>query len=182
MLRLHSGVSLTRSTPQCTQTPAVTTLDAEEDDAVDAGAPFDDAEEEDDGAGAAYGDGAEAQEGAQEDAAALGGEASPVPFDAAMALLRRRLLRGEGDVELTPSLQKNYKCGRTPARGVTPLNPASLPLSRADAARPPRARSLLMEMFGDTLKGSHNNSMLLLGALGARLAGSRQAALAARAC
>ena len=108
--------------PNAHQTPAVTTLDAEEDDAVDAGAPFDDAEEEEeDGAGAAYGDGAEAQEGAQEDAAALGGEASPVPFDAAMALLRRRLLRGEGDVELTPSLQKNYKCGRTPARRLRTL-------------------------------------------------------------
>ena len=52
----------------------------------------------------------EAEEEADEDAAEAGGEQSPVPADAAVALLRRRLLRGEGDVELGPKLQRNYEC------------------------------------------------------------------------
>ena len=59
---------------------------------------------------------ADAEEDAEaeddEDAAEAGGEQSPVPSHAAVALLRRRLLRGEGDVELGPKLQRNYECAR----------------------------------------------------------------------
>lgn len=51
----------------------------------------------------------------EEDPAEAGGEQSPVPSHAAVALLRRRLLRGEGDVELGPKLQKNYECALTQA-------------------------------------------------------------------
>lgn len=53
-----------------------------------------------------------------------GGCASPVPLHAAQALLRRRLLRGEGCAELSPALSQNYTC-------VLVLWPAEAALSHA---------------------------------------------------
>jgi hypothetical protein len=112
--------SVTRSRPAAAQTPNLNAPGEEDGD-----------EEVDAGAGGAGG-GDDEEEGIDDDhdeadanvaggaVGAAGGEDSPEPFDAAMALLRRRLLRGEGDVELGPALQRNYRraCHAARFKGV----------------------------------------------------------------
>ncbi len=90
------------------------------DGAGGAGAARDDAagawdEEEEDEEEDAFGAQAQADADAEADAAAEDAEpaAEEPPFDAAVSLLRRRLLRGEGEVELGGQLQKNYRRART---------------------------------------------------------------------
>ena len=93
---------------------------------------------------------------------AAGGEQSPVALHATLALLHRRLLQSNCDelgVELSPQLQRNHRCVPPPC--LLPVGPPVY-----DARRSVPACSALVEMLEDTLAGSQNNSVLLLGPRG----------------
>jgi hypothetical protein len=141
--RVHTPVP--DASRQPAQTPNVTAAgEADGDEEVDAGAAgAGGGEDEEDEGVDDDGDDADANANADADAAAgvAGGEDSAEPFDAAMALLRRRLLRGEGDVELGPALQRNYRRARraflkkrNAPRTRAPRHADALPAAGARAA------------------------------------------------
>ena len=90
-----------------------------------------------------------------------GGEQSPVALHSALALLHRRLLQSNNDelgVELSPQLKRNH--------GYVASCFLCAPRLHCMTPSPVSTCSALVEMLEDTLAGSQNNSVLLLGPRG----------------